>query len=268
MALTRKPIASAQDPFLAPIYRALSDQVSQGKSRAFPRLRPGERTGVFLIAGQSLAAASSEGLYTPSNSGKVDQINQMTGEMLVGADPLVGPSVAAVPTQRATTFTRVADQLITAGKYDRVILIPSAMGGTTVKMWEDELYQLVINGYRRALALGIPVTAILWQQGETDTVSGTSQSAYIASFNSMREKVVAAGCVAPWILAKSTYVPGGVTSAPVRAAITALVNGSSLLAGPDTDALGSGYRYDDQHWNAVGNAAAAAVWTPTIQAAT
>lgn len=267
LALNQRPSASVSDPFIAPIYRALSDQVSQGKTRAYPGLRAGERTGVFIIAGQSLAAASSEGLFTPTNTGKVDQINQMTGEMLVGADPLVGPSVAVVPTQRATTFTRVADQLITAGKYDRVILIPSAMGGTTAQMWADEFFNLIVNGYRRALALDIPITAILWQQGETDTGVGTSQSSYTSSINSMRGKVIAAGCTAPWLLAKSTYVPGGATSAPVRAAITALINGTTILAGPDCDTLGSSYRYDDQHWNTSGNSAAALLWRNSIQAA-
>lgn len=262
-----RPSGAAPDPFLPPVFSASAVEVSVGKTRSFPKLRVGENTGVFIVTGQSLAGSTAEGFYTPTNATKVDQINPLTGEMLVAVDPLASGTAAILSTQRATPFLRVADQLVAAGKYDRVILIPCARGGTTIAMWDAELFVHVVNAYRRALALGIPITAVLWQQGETDTVASTTQAAYVASFNSMRAKVVAAGCVAPWLLAKSTYVPGGVTSAPVRAAIASLVNGSSLFAGPDTDSLGSGYRYDDQHWNAAGNAAAAALWTPTIQAA-
>lgn len=218
------------------------------------------------MSGQSLAAATSQGFYTPTNSSKVDQINPMNGEMLVGVDPLVGPAVADASSNRATSFLRMADQLVSAGKYQRVILIPAAVGGTTVAMWADTLHQFITDAYRRAAALGIPITGILWQLGETDNVAGTSQASYQASFNTLRAKIVAAGCTAPWVLAKSTYVPGGATSAAVRAAITALVDGVNTLAGPDFDTLGSSNRYDDQHWNSTGNAAAAALWTSAVQA--
>lgn len=109
----------------------------------------------------------------------------------------------------------------------------------------------------------MPVTALLRQQGETDNAAGTTPSAYAASFASMKAKV-AAEIDASWFVARSTYTPGGATNAVIRAA--QIVDGSAVFAGPDTDSLGSGYRYDDQHWNETGNASAAAHWTNAVSA--
>lgn len=259
--------ASTPDPFLAPLFNAVLELSRVGKVRSFPGLRPGEVTGNFMLAGQSLIAGSSEGLYTPTNANFVDNLNQFNGEIVKASDPLVGASLADSPLRQASPFTRVADQLVTAGDFDRVVLTPAAYGGTTIAQWDADLHKHIINGYRRSVALGIPITAILWQLGETDNALGTSQASYYASFVSMRTKVIAAGCTAPWILAKSTYIPGGLTSAAIRAAITALVDNVNIFAGPDCDTLNGTYRYDDQHWNAAGNAAAAALWTSAIRAA-
>lgn len=263
----RNSIGSAPDNFLPPFDWPWISEVMQGKTRSFPALRAGERTGVFLIAGQSLAAGASEGLYSPSNASFVDNLSQFDGQMLRASDPLIGQAVAALPSQRASPFTRVADKLISWGAFDRVVLIPVAIGGTTIAQWNSIYISWLINGYRRAAALGFSVTAVLWQLGETDTAIGTTQQAYAQGLASLISKLRVNGCMAPWVLAKSTYIPGGTTSPGIRAAIEGLVNGNDILAGPDCDTLpGTAYRYDDQHWNAVGNEAAANLWHAAIRA--
>lgn len=244
-----------------------------GKTRRDPALVPGEKTAVFITAGQSLAAGSSQGLYTPTNAAKCDHINIFDGCMYNAVDPLAGHGQAASPSDRACPFTRVADQLISGGQFERVILIPVAYGGTVVAQWDagggfvlEPLHKLILVASRRAAALGIArIDGILWQLGETDSAIGTSQASYMASFNSMKAKV-AAEIDAPWFVAQSTYIPGTPSNAAVRAAQAALVDGASVFAGPDCDTLGGASRYDDQHWNAAGNAAAAALWYSAIVA--
>lgn len=236
-----------------------------GKTLRYPKLVAGENTGVFIVAGQSLAAGGSEGLYTPVNSAKCDNLNIDDGGMYVAADPLLGCGLTAILNHQGSPYTRLADKLITAGKFDRVILIPVAYGGTKIAQWDAMLHRLIIVGSRRAKAHGINfITAVLWQQGESDTSTAT-QASYTASFNSMKAKVDAE-FTAPWVLAKSTYIPGATTSTGIRAAVNALVDGTTILAGPDMDTLNSSYRYDDQHWNLAGNQAAASLWFNSLSA--
>lgn len=83
----------------------------------------------------------------------------------------------------------------------------------------------------------------------------------------MINRVRGEGCIAPSLLAKSTFAPGVGISSPIRAAIDGAVNGSDIFAGPDCDGLDTSYRYDNQHWNASGNAAAATLWRDAILAA-
>lgn len=62
-----------------------------------------------------------------TNASKVDQISIYDGGLDAGLDPLVGHGLDAAPTRQGCVFTRVADQLITSDKFDRVI--PVAIGG-------------------------------------------------------------------------------------------------------------------------------------------
>lgn len=262
MDRTVDPMAFKEDR----TYTSKIKAASNGKVRQNPRLIAGERTGVFILAGQSLAAGSVQQLYTPTNIDKIGNINIYDGAMYAAADPLLGHGLSIVSSANwGCVFTRVADLLISNGVFDRVILIPVAYGATTVAQWDSDLHKLIIVGYRRAKALGIPaISGILWQQGESDSATAT-QASYSASWLSMKAKV-AAEFSAPWFVAKSTYIPGGSTNAGIRAACAGFVDNATVYAGPDTDVLGSGNRYDDQHWNATGSPIAANLWLSSLDA--
>ncbi len=265
-----KLFASEEDPFNLNerVFSLVGNNSVSGKSQVYPRINPYEKTGVFIVAGQSNAANTGEIAYTPVNASKVDNVDILTGGTYAAADPLLGCSNSVSGTI-GNLFTRVADKLITAGKYQRVILIPVALGGSSVSQWDTILYPRLNIASKRALAQNSPITAVLWQHGEADNTLATTQASYTGSFNSMRTKLEAPLLAAPWFLAKSTYTVA-TTSASVRAAVTALVNGSTLRLGPDTDTLTGttvNRQADDTHFKAAGAEAAAILWRDVLVSA-
>ena len=236
-----------------------------GKAVRNPRLNAGETTGVFIVAGQSNASNYTFGTaYNQTNAGKIDCLSIYDGGLYAATEPLLGCETYNLEQSRGNIFTQVADHLITAGIFQRVILIPIAIGGTPVNLWTTSFGDRLMVAFKRAQAVGLTVTGVLWQQGEADVA--TSQASYAADLATVIAKPRAAGFNAPWFIAKCTYFTG-TTSAPVRAAQTAIVNGTDIFAGPDTDTLTSAYRYDNGHFNSTtGAAAAAALWKTAIDA--
>lgn len=231
-----------------------------GKFRADNRLYPNQ--GNFIIAGQSNSANAGDApLFNPTNSGVCIQINPFDGGTYLASDPLLGCGG-----DQGNLFTRVSDKLIIAGKYSRVNLIPCGIGSTGALVWATTYYDYIILAYRRAEALGIPITAILWQQGETDNALGNTGANWIDWVQQTRAKVVAAGCTAPWMIAKSTYY-AGTTSASIRASIDTLWTLPGFVQGPDTDVL-TGFTYrnnpDNVHFNVTGLDMAANLWRDRI----
>lgn len=234
---------------------------ASGKTVRDPRIVPGEATAVFLAGGQSNGANFASEQYVVANGGKVDQISIYDGGCYAYSDVPLGSDGTG-----GSIWGRLADKLITEGKYKRVIFIPYAIGGTISGLWVPggALHPRIIVAVRRAAALGLPITASLWQHGETDGQYATTQAAYQSAMQAIRAAVVAEGVTAPWLLAKSTLI-ANVQSATIRAAVTALVDGTNFKAGPDTDTLtGTGNRYDGTHFTGAGANAAANLWRDAI----
>ncbi len=268
----RGGVASAVDPFISSeALDIVGGQVRKsavGKTASTPRLNDGERTAVLILDGQSNATNRLNAtFYTPTNISKVDVFNIFDGGTYVGTDPL--PGCGEWP-GCGHWFGRVADGLIADGTYDRVIMVPIAVGGTSIAYHAPGgvLYPNLAMTHRRLAAVGLSPTAILWMQGETDTLQGTSQAAYSASLSAMLQGLKDAGYSTPWLLAKCTRREIG-TSEAVRAAIDAAVNSVDVFAGPDIDTLsGSTYRESDStHLTPAGGTAAANLWKTAIQAA-
>lgn len=257
---------SAPDPHRFAEYSITVNTSTAGKTVSDPRLVSGDRTAVFVIAGQSNATNVAPDQYTPTNLAKIDNLSIYDGGTYQGKDPLIGCRNSG-----GNLFTRMADKLITDDIYDRVVLIPIAISATKVSEWaaDPSLYDRLSVAASRANAVGLTVTAYLWQQGESETTLGTSQAAYAADLATAIGRPRANGWDAPWILAKSTYI-NGATSSAVRAALAAAVNGTDIFAGPDTDTLAGtavNRQVDDTHFTTAGAIAAAALWVTAIEAA-
>jgi len=268
---------STADPFVFsdhPAYPSGNQRVTS-KVRRDPRLIAGDKTGVYVVLGQSNAANCTNFGYNAANANKIDCLNIYDGGTYEGTNPLLGcSSLDNDHVSTSNMFVRLADKLIAADIHRRVILIPIAINGSSVQAWASPsgFRDRLRVACRRANALDLPITGFLWQQGEADTVNGTSQTDYAAALQSLISYVRDLSWdvdhfsfPAPWFIARSSYYLGQ-TSAAVIAGQNAVVNGIDVFAGPNTDVILSGGRQDNAHWNSIGSDQASELWKNSIGA--
>lgn len=244
-------------------------QATGGKTVRSATINTGIRNLVLIVAGQSNYQNVAPSAYTPTNASAIDNFNVYDGGMYAAADPLLGASWMYTTLGQSGSNpspgnigTRVADLLITNGKFDRVILVPVAIGGTSVSMWATgSLSNRITTAMARLESRGIVpgmtnVTfAVIWGQGESD--SGTSQADYTSRLNTVISNAAAAGFSGRWFINKQTWL-AGTTNATVQAAQDAMPNGSTIFAGANADSLNATNRYaDNTHFNDTGIAALA-----------
>lgn len=118
-----------------------------------------------------------------------------------------------------------------------VAFVPCARGGTAISAWavpatnQDRTTLYGSMDYRIQL-VGGSVAGVIWHQGETDAVSGTSQAAYAAALSAIAADVVADwGC--PFYVAK-IHETDAAGIGPIWAAIDDLwENDANITVGPD-----------------------------------
>lgn len=233
---------------------------------------------VLISSGQSNMTSIAPSAFTPVNGSALDQLNIYDGAIRAAADPLIGcgwtRDAGVALYGSGHPMLRLADSLVTAGWFARVILVPLSPGGSYVAdhVPGAAYGKLIPVALRRLASLGITQGAnvtftVCWGQGEWDNLAATSQSAYTNSLNSIIAESRTEGLTGPWFVAVQTQV-NGVESAAVRAAQAAVVNhGAGVWAGPDADALygavcsGLNCRNaDNLHWSDAGSASYAAAW--------
>ncbi|ANL02708.1 putative acetylesterase protein [Rhizobium phage RHEph18] len=211
------------------------------------------RTAVIVFIGQSLSVNSVKWAYTPVNA-NIDQLNIWDGKLYKAKDPLLG--INGGSNGGGTWLLRMADKLISDGLYDRVIIVPMAVGNTRVGQWSDPnlepyLFKRINTVGLRMRDAGLPCTAIMWGQGESDTSANTSQASYAASLQKVINEFNRAipGC--PILVAQEAYYYG-TTSPAILAAQASVVNNSTVFAGENVELIGPSGRYDNTHLNDAG----------------
>lgn len=240
-----------------------------GKTVRSLTINTGIRNLVLIVAGQSNYQNVANTAYTPTNGSALDNFNVYDGGMYAAADPLLGASwtyttlgVGGTNPSPGNIGTRVGDLLITNGKFDRVILVPVAIGGTAVADWATgAVSNRIPTAMARLASRGItPATtgvtfAVIWGQGESD--AGTGQATYTSRLNTVISNAASAGFSGRWFINKQTWI-GGVVDTNTQAAQVAMPNGSTIFAGADADSLNATNRYSDNtHFNDTGMAALA-----------
>lgn len=246
---------------------------TSGRTQVSCGLVTGERTATLVFVGQSLSVNEVPTVRAIAQS-RNHQINIYDGQCYQTKEPLLGVNVSggAVTDARGTWMSVLADNLIAHGYVDRVVIVPMAVGSTTVAMWADDstepyLANNVGTVARRVRDAGLSCTAIHWGQGESDTSAGTSQTTYFASLS----KVIALfnrempGC--PVIVDQESLYYGPVTSSAVTAAQSAAVNGTAVFAGANVDTIPTTERFDGVHLNETGRDHRAALVEAAIVAA-
>jgi len=227
------------------------------------------RTLVLIAAGQSIIG--NYAAYNPSPANTVEFLNPYTRTVYkVNGNTATGWLTTA-STQSYTSalpgsagyfnfyggssypnvyggswLVNAADQLLTSGlssgAISRCIIINVAMGSSNISQWASgDLFQRLLAAWTHCVSLGWTqsanfVPAIVWSQGEADVILGTSASAWAASFSTLRNAMVAAGCSAPWFVPMESISSG--YSPYTNAANQAIRQGQFNVRG--TGVFGSG----------------------------
>jgi lysophospholipase L1-like esterase len=229
-----------------------------------PRIDPGERTCVMVTVGQSLITNNVAGSYACGT--KVHNLCLDNGGVYQAVQPLLGCSISGGEVRPSNYAMHLADKLIAAGHYDRVIIAPIGIGGTTVAQWEQGgvcNHRIGVLANRLA-AQGYVPDMILWHQGESD--HGITPSTYTRRLRSVIDTFRANGLSAPFLVAQASWNLG-VTDANVRAGQAGAVKGAGIFSGPNFDTLDNTYRDDTTHFNQLGAEAASSMWLSSIEAA-
>ncbi len=245
-----------------------------GKILRTATLDPSKRNCILVIAGQSNFQNIAPTLVTPVNATMVDQISLYDGNVYAAADPLLNMRLAPPRDRLGCPATRLADSLVSAGKFDRVILLPIALGNTSVADWLPGGVagtRIQAAGYRLA-KLRMTATAVLWGQGENDTALGTTAVAYAQALLQVIANFRASGMACPFLVAQQSYnIVGGVavTSSAVTMAQADVVNSANgIFSGPNADSLTDINRNGGGvHWSDAGSAAYANLWQNALIAA-
>jgi hypothetical protein len=218
---------------------------------------------VLFVMGQSNNENEAPSVYTATNASAIDELNWQDGAIYAAAEPHLGASYNS--TGPGLMDYRVADTLITNGRFARVILVPMAVGGSSVAQWATgPLANLPCVAMARLAARGItPSTtnvtfAVDWGQGEAEIALSTSQAAYQAALQQIKTNMQACGFSGRFFVNVETW-GGGVTYANAANAQAAVIDNIFFFAGANLDTLNNTNRVDTTHFNDTGSAAAAAL---------
>ena len=203
---------------------------------------------VFVTAGQS----NSANFGNPRQQAKDDRVVYFDGKGFVPAqDPIPGGCGGG-----GSPWALLGDR-ITASQQVPVCFRSASLNWTEVAAWlppNTELYKNLSSCVRVFGKDG--VRAVLWHQGESDTLVKTSAETYCERIKTIVEALNKdAGYQLPWLVANASFHPG--SQAPEQAAVA---EGQQLLwskkicfQGPVTDdLLGPEYRHDGVHFNQQG----------------
>ncbi len=205
------------------------------------------RTMVLMVYGQGNAANGGEVKYSP----KHNVLNAYKGKCYRANDPLLGAT-----DNKGTVWSRLGDKIIESGAYDNVIVKTIAVGGTPIASWTvngmgigykgrlfGNYHSKILEAHDEMNNMGIPITHILWHQGESDTVNETTKDEYKESFLDMLNNMRKLGIYAPVYVAQASRYGKKTSNNVLNAQKELSLEYGDIFAGPNTDIIDS---YDDR----------------------
>jgi hypothetical protein len=234
---------------------------AQGRREVECRLFGGStRAAVIMTLGQSNAANSGETRHVPG--GGVYNFNFLDGKCYEAKDPLLGASGTG-----GSVWTRLADKLVDSGEYDTVVLVPLAVGSSSVVDWAPagKYASRVTMGADAVASVGLKISHVLWHQGELDASRGMSADAYVGHLNSVIVALRDQGVDAPFFVAIATLCNRFVNKNIAGAQMAIVDQKKGIFPGPNTDLLDRLIdRYDYCHLSDVGLEKHGAMWLDAI----
>ncbi|MEQ1516356.1 MAG: acyltransferase family protein [Usitatibacteraceae bacterium] len=212
---------------------------------------------VIVVLGQSNAGSHA----TSSNGDDTIRVLSQARCFQTG-DPLPQTSGSG-----SSIWTSLAKVYVEDDPTTSVVFAPLAIGNTRIGDWLPDgriwpQFRLHLDQIKQS---GIPVRAVLWQQGEADSLAGTPAIQYKRALLSLRQTLDAENILAPMFVAKSTYCRNGFSPFLHRAIEQAAREAEGMFVGPNTDELQGNFRSDGCHFNALGRVEAARMWMMTLR---
>lgn len=226
-----------------------------------------ERVGVgevFVTCGQS-NSANHGGPRQKAQDDRVSSCNFKTGLWQHGDDPQPGAGGGG-----GSPWALLGDLLVK--QYDVPVgFVCLGVGSTRVGNWEPRgsCYERLKQGLQLVGAHGC--RAVLWHQGESDSIGGTSAENYSKMLGeAIAQSRKDAGWDVPWGVALASYHPMPTATAERQAAVVAgqkkvIASVAGVFQGPETDSFHTrGFLNDSVHFNAQGLAAHAQGWADAL----
>jgi hypothetical protein len=191
------------------------------------------KSGVLLAIGQSNIANHAEKKFLSRFPNQV--VNYYDGKCYVASSPLLGASGEA-----GEFITPLADRLIEKGVYKSIIIISSGISGTPISRWQagGDLNKMLLDTITSIKKYNI--TDIIWHQGESDFMNGTSAVEYQKSFTLLKNSLQDAGIAAPFFIAVATKCGNNPTwknSNPTALGQSKLKDNKEIFLAVSTDKL-------------------------------
>ena len=224
--------------------------------------RQDDMTAVLLVMGQS-NAANSQGQRYQSPDDRV--VNFAAGHCYRAASPLLGAT-----DRLGETWTLLGTKLVQSGLYRTVILIPDAVGASSVHRWAagGDLNATMVAVIQAAKAR-YTITGVLWDQGATDFALRTPEDKYRSDLKSLIDTIRAQGVQAPFFITRcSVGAKDWSENNPVARAQASLADSRhAIFDGPNTDRDVTPFdRYDGYHFSASGQEKYTDAWLALLRA--
>ncbi len=238
---------------------------SDGQLVAYPGKREvtrpaiGARTMVAFVFGQSNSANHGGEKFQAAGDAV---LNYWDGKYFIAEDPLLGASGL-----QGGPWTLMANKLVAAKTFDRVVLEAAGISATAVRDWATggRLNAMLEKRLADTKTAGLTVTHFLWHQGEDD-----SNAAGVAGYDAAMRTIVALAQKyfpqAKFFVAQASICYRHPPNAELRQIQRDLARLPGVYGGPDTDAIGEADRYDDCHLSGRGLARHADGWVAAIAA--
>lgn len=201
--------------------------------------QPGPRTAIIMALGQSNAANYAGGVNRSRYGGRVAAF--FDGACYLAQDPLPGGDG-----EGGSIWTGLANELIGSGRYDAVLVVMHALGGSSISRWlpSGDLGGRMVSILDGLKVVGLEPTHATWTQGEADR-SPSSAFNGEAAYSAALAKVIAAirsKSSAPILVSLVSSCPslaeaGGPSLGIRRAQIAAQSSEAGVYPGIDLDRI-------------------------------
>lgn len=213
---------------------------------------------VIIVAGQSNVANTVSSLS--KNSTNI--YNFYDSILYLAQDPLLGATG-----KQGSLWIEVGEQLLAKTEYNEVVIINIARSNSSISDWANEgkFSNLIAQALNSAIQLGLKPDVLLWGQGERDAIDNMQKSDYHKMLTNLVTNTNKEALGMPIIISLSSRCFSNAENTNIRQAqMQTIQRFNFVFQGPDTDKLGTDYRYDDCHFNTKGKEINSNLWTKYI----